>query len=94
MNRVLRTAAAGAALVVVGLAVNTTQAQAANGHLGVRETVCAQDLEFRTEPGGARAGTLHYGETFKIDQIIPGWVHGFAYGTINHNGWVQDGWFC
>jgi hypothetical protein len=94
MNRVLRTAAAAGALLVVGVTVNATQAQAANGHVGVRETICADDLQFRTEPGGARAGTLHRGETFLVEQISGGWVYGFAYGTINHKGWVQDGWFC
>ncbi|MFC7757594.1 hypothetical protein ACFQY4_05660 [Catellatospora bangladeshensis] len=23
-----------------------------------------------------------------------GYVYGFAYGHVNRNGWVQDGWFC
>jgi hypothetical protein len=94
MNRVLRTAAAAGALLVVGVTVNATQAQAANGHVGVRETICADDLELRVAPGGARSNTLHRGETFLVEQISGNWAYGFAYGQINHKGWVQDGWFC
>ena len=94
MNRVLRTAAAAGALLVVGLGVNATQAQAANGHPGKLETVCADDLQFRTAPGGARAGTLHRGDTFLVYSVSGGWVHGHANGDIHHDGYVQDGWFC
>ncbi|WP_198676271.1 hypothetical protein [Kribbella monticola] len=94
MKRVLRTAAATSVLLVAGLAIAPTQADAANGTVGVRETVCAQDLQLRTDPGGARSGTLHYGQTFLVERVIPGWAYGFAYGDINHRGWVQDGWFC
>jgi hypothetical protein len=94
MNRVLRTAVAAGALLTVGVTVNATQAEAANGHVGTRETVCADTLELRVSPGGARSNTLHYGETFLVEQISGGWVYGFAYGQINHKGWVQDGWFC
>ncbi|MDX6247064.1 MAG: hypothetical protein QOF10_424 [Kribbellaceae bacterium] len=94
MNRVARTAAVAGALLITGVAVNASQADAAGGTPGVRETICADDLQFRTEPGGARAGTLHRGETFLVEKVASGWAYGFAYGTINHKGWVQDGWFC
>ncbi|MEU4197837.1 hypothetical protein AB0E69_38495 [Kribbella sp. NPDC026611] len=82
------------ALAVAGAVLTTLPASAANGHVGVRETVCAVDLQVRTTPGGARMGTLHKPQTFLVDQISGEWVHGFAYGDINHEGWVQDGWFC
>ncbi len=39
-------------------------------------------------------GTLHKPQTFLVKQISGEWVFGFAYGDINHDGWVQDGWFC
>lgn len=94
MNRVLRTTALTGALLVAGAVLMSTPAQAANGTVGVRETVCAQDLELRTEPGGARMGTLHNPQTFLVERISGEWAYGFAYGDINHRGWVQDGWFC
>jgi hypothetical protein len=94
MNRLLRTTALAGALLVGGAVLTSAPANAANGHVGVRETVCAQDLELRTEPLGARMGTLHKPQTFLVKQISGSWVYGFAYGDINHDGWVQDGWFC
>ena len=83
-------ALAGATLAVT----SNTPAQAANGTVGVRETVCAQDLYVRTSPGGAWMGTLYYGQTFLVESKSGSWVYGFAYGDINRHGWVQDGWFC
>jgi hypothetical protein len=83
------------AAVVVGLVALPTAAQAANGTIGVRETVCAQDLFVRTEPNGAWMGTLYQGQTFQVDgPRAGGYVYGFAYGHLNRQGWVQDGWFC
>ncbi|KUJ35925.1 hypothetical protein MBT84_41115 [Streptomyces sp. MBT84] len=67
---------------------------AANGTVGVRETVCANDLYVRTDPGGAWTGTLYKGQTFLVESKQSGWAYGFAYGDINRHGWVQDGWFC
>ncbi|MFK4086291.1 hypothetical protein ACI2LF_19435 [Kribbella sp. NPDC020789] len=89
-----RTTALAAALLIAGVTLTAAPAYAANGTVGVRETVCAQDLELRVKPGGARMGTLHYPQTFLVKQISGEWVFGFAYGDINHDGWVQDGWFC
>ena len=81
-----------AALVVI---LAPTAASAANGRIGVRETVCAQDLFVRTSPGGAWMGTLHNPETFLVEgPRSGGYIYGFAYGHINRHGWVQDGWFC
>ena len=88
-----RLALAGA-LVVASAVLTSVPASAANGHVGVRETVCAQDLELRVAPGGARMGTLHKPQTFLVKEIHGEWAWGFAYGDINHDGWVQDGWFC
>ncbi|MFB6726181.1 hypothetical protein ACFCV3_38785 [Kribbella sp. NPDC056345] len=87
------TALAGAVLIT-GAALTAVPAHAAGGTVGVRETVCAQDLELRVKPGGARMGTLHKPQTFLVKQISGEWAFGFAYGDINHDGWVQDGWFC
>ncbi|MFB6394393.1 hypothetical protein AAFH96_14925 [Polymorphospora sp. 2-325] len=88
-------ATAVAALVAATLVVTPTAAQAANGRIGVRETVCAETLFVRTQPIGAWLGTLHRGQTFLVEgPRSAGYVYGFAYGHINRRGWVQDGWFC
>jgi hypothetical protein len=91
-----RTATISAAALLAGAALlaTTTPAHAANGTVGVRETVCAQDLYVRTAPVGAWMGTLYQGQTFQVEQLDGSWVYGFAYGQINRHGWVQDGWFC
>jgi hypothetical protein len=93
----LRTASltvAAAALAASALMTTAGEAAAANGTVGVRETVCAQDLYVRTEPVGAWMGTLYQGQTFLVEQVNGSWVYGFAYGEINRQGWVQNGWFC
>jgi hypothetical protein len=88
-------AAAGATLAASALLATTAApAQAANGTVGVRETVCADSLYVRTEPLGAWTGTLYHGQTFLVEQLDGSWVYGFAYGDINRHGWVQNGWFC
>ncbi|WP_405057422.1 hypothetical protein OG474_32435 [Kribbella sp. NBC_01505] len=93
-RRVARGTAFAAALLVAGAGLTAVPANAAGGTVGVRETVCAQDLELRVKPQGARMGTLHKPQTFLVKEIHGEWVFGFAYGDINHDGWVQDGWFC
>lgn len=76
-------------------AVTVGPAEAADGRVGQRETVCAQDLFVRvTAPHGAWMGTLYRGQTFLVEQGGGDWVYGFAYGDINRRGWVQNGWFC
>lgn len=88
--RAVTVVAAVAALVSV-----PTVASAASGTIGVRETVCANDLYVRTDPGGAWMGTLDAGQTFLVEgPRSGGYIYGFAYGHINRHGWVQDGWFC
>lgn len=95
VTRTLRLAAATTAVgATLSLAAMASPAQAASGTVGVRETVCAQDLYVRTSPGGAWMGTLYYGQTFLVESKSGGWDYGFAYGDINRHGWVQDGWFC
>ncbi len=85
------TALAGGAVV----AITAAPAEAKNGTIGVRETVCAQDLYFRKTPNGAFDGYLYNGETFLVEgPRSGGYIYGFAYGHINRHGWVQDGWFC
>ncbi|MFG3601402.1 hypothetical protein [Micromonospora chersina] len=84
-----------AAATAVALLAVSSPAQAANGTIGVRETVCAESLFVRTEPLGAWMGTLYAGQTFLVKgPKSGGYVYGFAYGHVNRNGWVQDGWFC
>jgi hypothetical protein len=52
-------------------------------------------LFVRTEPLGAWMGTLYAGQTFQVKgPRSGGYIYGFAYGHVNRNGWVQDGWFC
>ncbi|MDG4826852.1 hypothetical protein O7635_33820 [Asanoa sp. WMMD1127] len=87
----------GAVVLAAAAAVALTAApaRADNGTIGVRETVCAQDLFVRTTPNGAWMGTLYQGQTFLVEgPRSGGYVYGFAYGHINRRGWVQDGWFC
>ncbi|MGS2617397.1 hypothetical protein ACVCAH_23165 [Micromonospora sp. LZ34] len=84
-----------AAAVAAALLTAPTAAGAADGRIGVRETVCAQSLFVRTQPNGAWMGTLYQGQTFLVEgPRSGGYVYGFAYGHINRRGWVQDGWFC
>ncbi|MEH0934599.1 hypothetical protein [Micromonospora psammae] len=88
---------ASAVLLVGAIAAATVPAaaHAANGTIGQRETVCANDLFVRTDPNGAWMGTLYRGQTFLVEgPRSGGYVYGFAYGHINRRGWVQDGWFC
>jgi hypothetical protein len=83
-----------AATAAIAIAVPAA-AHAANGTIGVRETVCADSLFVRTDPGGAWMGTLYKGQTFLVEgPRSGGYIYGFAYGHINRHGWVQDGWFC
>jgi hypothetical protein len=86
-------AAAAAGLCAAALVAASTPAQAGYADVGQRETVCATDLAVRTQPGGAWLGTLYQGQTFYVRQVSGSWVYGFAYGYINHDGWVQNGWF-
>jgi hypothetical protein len=93
--RTLVSAAAVAVLAALSLVTTAASpAQAANGTVGVRETVCADSLYVRTQPLGAWMGTLYHGQTFLVEQLDGSWVYGFAYGNINRHGWVQNGWFC
>ncbi|CAG7618112.1 hypothetical protein [Actinacidiphila bryophytorum] len=94
MLRTVTTGAAAAALAAAALLALAVPAGAANGRVGVRETVCAQDLYVRTAPVGAWMGTLYTGQTFLVEEVDGSWVYGFAYGDINRHGWVQNGWFC
>lgn len=91
--------------VTAALATGTLLVGAVPGHadtgprspatIGERETVCADSLNVRTGPSdGAFKGTLNWGETFTVTGRQGDYVSGFAYGHINSEGWVQDGWFC
>lgn len=90
----IATMAFGAGLSVASATALAPAAEAADGQVGQRETVCAQTLALRTEPLGAWQGTLVQGQTFAVEQVNGSWVYGFAYGDINRKGWVQQGWFC
>ncbi|MDO0929043.1 hypothetical protein QQY24_27885 [Streptomyces sp. TG1A-8] len=90
----LRGAVTVAAAVGAAALLGTVPAVAANGTVGERETVCANDLYVRTAPLGAWTGTLYQGQTFLVESKQGEWVYGFAYGDLNRRGWVQDGWFC
>jgi len=83
-------------ITTVALLLGPPSAKAANGTIGQRETVCADDLYLRTQPNnGAFDGTLVRGETFLVKGPRSGGdVYGFAYGHINRSGWVRDGYFC
>ncbi len=88
-------AAIVAAACSILLLATAVPASAANGTVGVRETVCADSLFVRTTAGGAWMGTLYQGQTFLVEgPSSDGYIYGFAYGYINRHGWVQNGWFC
>jgi hypothetical protein len=93
-HRTLALSAAAALLSAAAALAVPAPASAADGTVGTRETVCAQDLYVRTAPLGAWTGTLYQGQTFLVEQLDGSWVYGFAYGDINRHGWVQNGWFC
>lgn len=98
MVTVNRPPARAAAVIAATAAVLATllsgPASAADGTPGQRETVCAESLSVRTQPGGAWMGTLTYPQTFTVERTSGDWAYGFAYGHVNRHGWVQDGWFC
>ncbi|MBV2354012.1 hypothetical protein KUM39_06490 [Streptomyces sp. J2-1] len=94
MPALRRAATVLTAACATALLLGTAPALAADGTVGVRETVCATDLYVRTEPVGAWMGTLYKGQTFTVERKQGSWAYGFAYGDINRRGWVQDGWFC
>lgn len=88
-------AAVLAVVAIASILLSAGPAAAANGTVGVRETVCADSLFVRTTAGGAWTGTLYQGQTFLVEgPSSGGYIYGFAYGYINRHGWVQDGWFC
>jgi hypothetical protein len=83
--------------IMAALIFHFSSADASIGRVGQRETVCADDLYFRTSPDDHVAfdGVLHRNETFLVQgPRSGGYVHGFAYGHINRSGWVIDGYFC
>jgi hypothetical protein len=82
------------AAAAIGLLITAQPAQAANGVVGQRMEVCAASLAVRTAPLGPWMGTLAKPQTFLVKQLDGDWVYGFAYGDINRDGWVQNGWFC
>lgn len=86
--------AAAVLTAMAGLLVGAQPAQAANGVVGQRMEVCAESLSVRTAPLGPWMGTLYKPQTFLVTQLDGDWVYGFAYGDINRDGWVQNGWFC
>lgn len=88
--------AATLAIALFALTSPTPSAEAANGRIGVRETVCADSLYFRSAPhDGAYDGELNRPETFLVEgPKVGNYIYGFAYGHINRRGWVRDGWFC
>jgi hypothetical protein len=93
-SRLVKLVASALAVAVVGLLACALPAQAANGVVGQRMEVCADSLAVRTAPLGPWMGTLYKPQTFLVEQLDGDWVRGFAYGDINRDGWVQNGWFC
>ncbi|WP_158778644.1 hypothetical protein [Streptomyces cellulosae] len=73
---------------------------ASGSSVGKRWTVCAQSLAVRSSPNGPAFGYL-YGpdQTFTIYdsgnfEFGGEWVRGHAWGNVNADGYVQNGWFC
>ncbi|HEY0641054.1 MAG TPA: hypothetical protein VGD67_25765 [Pseudonocardiaceae bacterium] len=96
-SRLTRTAAATlVAAGAISTAVAAAPAASASVSTQVTYTVCAQDLYVRATAQGVVIGTLFYGEHFRVERYSPSrqWVYGYAYGSANMYGWVQNGWFC
>jgi hypothetical protein len=99
---------AGLALAVTGSLVAGTgpaalaggpYRNATAGDVGQRWGVCAHDLTVRQSPGGRVIGTLYGSDGARPAQsfTISGtgeWVRGHAWGEVNRDGYVQNGWFC
>lgn len=77
--------------------------RAAADDVGKRWTVCAADVTVRSAPGGPAIGTLTgpqaggQAQSFTVtDPNVHGgeWVRGHAWGNVNQEGYIQNGWFC
>ncbi|MCL9762977.1 hypothetical protein [Frankia sp. AiPa1] len=97
------TALAAAGALIAGLASTAFAGgpllYASAGSVGQRWTVCSQDLAVRSSPGGSAFAYLHSPQTFTIYDAGGGefggeWVYGHAWGDVNQDGYVQNGWFC
>ncbi|GAB1340401.1 hypothetical protein ACE1SV_69910 [Streptomyces sp. E-15] len=107
MPRAAFRAAAALGVAVAALIELTTPASAGGNLLwasassvGKRWTVCAHDLAVRSSPNGPAFGYL-YGPDQSFTIYDPGnfefggeWVRGHAWGGVNADGYVQNGWFC
>ncbi|MET9222485.1 hypothetical protein ACIQCJ_19115 [Streptomyces sp. NPDC093221] len=108
-RRLARRAILGSSLTAVFTAVMLTVTQSAayaggpylwanDGNIGQRMTVCAQTLDVRSSYGGTPFNHLTYGQTFTVHQNYAEfgseYVRGFAWGNVNAEGFVQNGWFC
>jgi hypothetical protein len=94
-----------AVLAALMLAVTQSAAYAGGPHrwaqysdVGKRLTVCAQTLDVRSSYGGTPFAQLTSGQTFTVYQNYAEfgseYVRGFAWGNVNAEGYVQNGWFC
>lgn len=73
MTRTSRRTTLVLALTAATAVLTVNPATAANGTVGQRETVCAQDLFVRvTAPHGAWMGTLYRGQTFLVEEAAWG----------------------
>ena len=59
-------------------------------------TVCADSTYVRHTPTLTMIGTLFKDQKITVKRYDKSGKHayGFAYGHVNRNGWVQNGWFC
>ncbi|MFD3611181.1 hypothetical protein ACFWXA_24490 [Streptomyces atroolivaceus] len=108
-RRVARCAVLGGSLtaVLTALMLTVTQSAAYAGgphrwaqysDVGQRLTVCAQTLDVRSSYGGTPFAQLTSGQSFTVYQNYAEfgseYVRGFAWGNVNAEGYVQNGWFC
>ncbi|MDH6228981.1 hypothetical protein M2169_006037 [Streptomyces sp. MJP52] len=105
MRRAVLGGSLTAVLAALMLAVTQSAAYAGGPHrwaqysdVDKRLTVCAQTLDVRSSYGGTPFAQLTNGQTFTVYQNYAEfgseYVRGFAWGNVNAEGYVQNGWFC
>lgn len=77
----------------------TTYATARQPHGDIRvqglRSICANSVSVRNEPGGSIVyGTLYGGQSFNEYGRSGAWSYGYAYGSVNREGWVLTQYLC
>ncbi len=79
--------AATAAIAMAAAAPATGQATATSAG---KHTV-TQTNYVKVNPGQGFTGTMHRGETFRVERLSPSgkYAYGMAYGHVNRHAWIE-----